>query len=216
MPRHGSLLSDSESSEPVFHFEPSLSPISTTPSTSGLLQPSATEPPRRIFSHAREAIAKSKKREVHVESDNDPFAFTAEDEAPEPVRKKPRRGCPRGTQGKEIRSRKEVQEDGGTKTRGASTCRIVEDPSLSSDQSVEDRKEEEETSKPTSLQEGLFGKRGRQESGESSESEASVDRSKRARKEEEEPKKYQQITHMRTITTLPLCHQCRPSKLVEI
>lgn len=202
MPRHGSPLSDSESSEPVFHFEPSLSPISTTPSTSGLLQPSATEPPRTIFSHAREAIAKSKKREVHVDSDNDPFAFTAEDEAPEPVRKKPRRGCPRGTQGKEIRSRKEVQEDGSTKTRGASTCRIVEDPSLSSDQSVEDRKEEEETSKSTSLQEGLFGKRGRQESGESSESEVSVDRSKRARKEEEEPKTYRQITHMRTITTV--------------
>ena len=116
MPRHGSPLSDSESSEPVFHFEPALPPISTTPGSSDLLQPSAPDLPRSIFSHAREAIAKSKKREV--ESDNDPFAFTAEDEAPEPVRKKPRRGSPRGTRGKaEIRSRKEVQEDGSTKTR---------------------------------------------------------------------------------------------------
>lgn len=197
MPRHGSPLSDSESSEPVFHFEPALPPISTTPGSSDLLQPSAPDLPRSTFSHAREAIAKSKKREV--ESDNDPFAFTAEDEAPEPVRKKPRRGSPRGTRGKaEIRSRKEVQEDGSTKTRGASTCGIVEDPSLSNDQSVEDRQEEEETSKPTSLQQGLFGKRGRQESGESSESEVSVDRSKRARKDVQ----YKQITHTRVITTV--------------
>ena len=197
MPRHGSPLSDSESSEPVFHFEPALPPISTTPGGSDLLQPSAPEPPRSIFSHAREAIAKSKKREV--ESDNDPFAFTAEDEAPEPVRKKPRRGSPRGRQGKaDIRSKKEVQEDGSTKTRGASTCGIVEDPSLSNEQSVEDRREEEEISKPTSVQEGLFGKRGRQESGESSESEASVDRSKRARKDVQ----YKQITHTRVITTV--------------
>ena len=197
IPRHGSPLSDSESSEPVFHFEPALPPISTTPGGSDLLQPSAPEPPRSIFSHAREAIAKSKKREV--ESDNDPFAFTAEDEAPEPVRKKPRRGSPRGRQGKaDIRSKKEVQEDGSTKTRGASTCGIVEDPSLSNEQSVEDRREEEEISKPTSVQEGLFGKRGRQESGESSESEASVDRSKRARKDVQ----YKQITHTRVITTV--------------
>ena len=201
MPRDGSPLTDSESSEPVFHFEPALPPISTTPDSSDLLQPSAPEPPRSIFSHAREAIAKSKKREVHVESDNDPFAFTAEDEAPEPVRKKPRRGSPWGARGKAlITSRKEVQEDGSTKTRGASTCRVVEDPSLSNDQSVEDRKEQEETSKLTSLQEGLIGKRGRQESGESSESEVSVDRSKRARQEEKEPKQYKQIT--RTITTV--------------
>lgn len=199
MPRHGSPFSDSESSEPVFHFEPAL-PISTTPGRSGLLQPSASEPSRSIFSHAREAIAKSRKREVHVEKDNDPFAFTAEDEAPEPVRKKPRRGSPRGTRGKEIRSREE--DDSNTKTRDASTYRIVEGPSLSNDQSVEDRREEEGASKPTSLQEGVGGKRGRQESGESSESDLPVERSKRARKEEEEPKQYKQITHMRTITTV--------------
>lgn len=202
MPRHGSPLSDSESSEPVFHFEPALPPVSTTPGSSGLLQHSASEPPRSIFSRARETIAKSKKREVHVESDNDPFAFTAEDEAPEPVRKKPRRGSPRGTRGKEIRLGKEVEDDGIAKTREASTSRIDEGPSLSSDQSVEGRKEEEGMSKSSSLQEGVGGKRGRQESGESSESDVSVERSKRARKEEGEPKHYKQITHMRTITTV--------------
>ena len=203
MPRHGSPLSHSESSQPVFHFEPALPSSSTTPGTSGLFQPSATEPPRSIFSHAREAIAKSKKREVHVESDNDPFAFTAEDEAPEPVRKKPRKGSPRGMRGKEIRQRKEVEDCGTGKTLEASTSQIVEGPSLSNDRSVEDRKEEEITSKPTSLQGGVGSKRGRQESGgESSEIEVSVERSKRARKEEEDPKAYKQITHMRTITTV--------------
>ena len=252
MPRHGSPLSDSESSEAVFHFEPALPPISTTPGRSGLLQPSAPEPSRSIFSRAREAIAKSKKREVHVEKDNDPFAFTAEDEAPEPVRKKPRRGsprgtrgkeitarkeddcprgtrgkeitsrkeddCPRGTRGKEITSRKEddsprgtrgkeitsrKEDDGSTKTRDASTYRVVEGPSLSNDQSVEDRREEVGISEPASLQEGVGGKRGRQEIGESSESDLPVEQPKRARKDEEaEPKQYKQITHMRSITTI--------------
>ena len=199
MPRHGSPPSNSESSEPVFHFEPALLPISTTPGSSGLLQPSAPEPPRSIFSHAREAIAKSKKREVHVESDNDPFAFTTEDEAPEPVRKKPRKGPPRGTRGKEIRLGKNVEDDGIAKTREVSTCRIVEGPSLSSDQSVEGRKEEEGISKPTSLEGEVGGKRGRQDSGESPEN-VSIDRSKRARKDDEEPKQYKQIT--RTFTTV--------------
>ena len=201
MPRLGSSLSDSESSEAAFHFEPALPPISTTPGRSDLLQPSAPVLSRSIFSRAREAVAKSKKRQVHVDKDNDPFAFTAEDEAPEPVRKKPRRGSPRGTRGNEMRSRKE--DDGSTKARDASTYRIVEGPSLSNDQSVEDRREKVGISKPTSFQEGVGGKRGRQESGESSDSDLPVERSKRVRKEEEaEPKQYKQITHMRTITTI--------------
>ncbi|KAL9983788.1 hypothetical protein ACROYT_G006018 [Oculina patagonica] len=211
MPRLGSPQSDSESSEPVFHFEPALPPASTTPGTSADLQPSAPAPPRSIFSRAREAITKSKKREVV--NDSDPFAFTAEDEAPEPVRKKPRRGSPRGKGSpratgsprgtrKEIRLGKEVEDDNNAVTREASTSKIEEGPS----------REEEEVAKPSSLQERAGAKRARQESSESSESEASEERSKRARKEEDEPKQqdtasseavhYQQITHERIITTV--------------
>ena len=202
MPRHGSPQSDSESSEPVFHFEPTVPPISTTPGRSGHLQPSAPEPPRSIFSHAREAIAKSKKIEVHVESDNDPFAFTAEDEAPEPVRKKPRKGSPRGTRGKEISMGNKIEDHDKAKSHDASTSRIVERPSLSSDQLIEGRKEEKGISKSYSLQGGVRLKRGRQGSDESPDRDVPVERSKRARKDEEEPKQYKQITHMRTITTV--------------
>lgn len=50
-----------------------------------------------------------------VQSDDDPFAFTAEDDVPEPVRKKPKRGSPRGTRGKEIRPRAEVKNITSTK-----------------------------------------------------------------------------------------------------
>lgn len=197
MPRLGSPQSDSEDSELVFHLEPAVPPASTTPGTSAALQPGAPEPPRSIFSRAREAIAKSKKREVVNESDPaDPFAFTVEDEAPEPVRKRPRRGSPRGTRGKE------VTDDNNVTTREASTSRIEEGSS----------REEEEVAKPRSSQERVGGKRTQQERGESSESEASDERSKRARKEEDEPKqqetasseavRYKQITHTRTITTV--------------
>lgn len=203
MPRLGSPQSDSESSEPVFHFEPALPQASATPGTSAVLQPSAPAPPRSIFSRAREAITKSRKREV--ENDNDPFAFTAEDEAPEPVRKKPKRGSPRsprGTREKEIRLGKEVEDDNNATTREASTSRIEEGPS----------REDRVVTEPSSLQETVAAKRARQESGGSSESDASEERSKRARKDEDEPKqqettsseavRYTQITHERTITTV--------------
>lgn len=196
MPRLGSPQSDSESSEPVFHLEPAVPPASTTPGTSAALQPSAPEPPRSIFSRAREAIAKSKKREV-INAESDPFAFRVEDEAPEPVRKRPRRGSPRRTRGTE------VVDDNNVTTREASTSRIEEGSS---------REEEEVVAKPSSSQERVGGKRTRQASGESSESDVSEERSKRARKEEDGPKqqetasseavRYKQITHTRTITTV--------------
>lgn len=216
MPRHGSQVSDSESSEPVFHFEPTLPPASTTPGSSALLQPSAPEPPRSLFSRAREAIAKSKRREVI--SDSDPFAFTVEDEAPEPVRKKPRRGSPRGarggsprgTRGKEIRLGKDVEEDCNVKTREASTGRVEEGSSFPSDQSIERSKDLEGTTEHRSLQERVStAKRARQETGESSESEGSEEHTKRARRDEDEPKPassepmhYRKITHTRILTTV--------------
>lgn len=151
-------------------------------------------------------------------SDSDPFAFTVEDEAPEPVRKKPRRGSPqgarggspRGTRGKEIRPGKDVEEDGNVKTREASTGRVEEGSSFPSDQSIERSKDLERTTEHRSLQERVStAKRMRQETGESSESEGSEEQTKRARRDEDEPKPassepmhYRQITHTRILTTV--------------
>ena len=192
MPRLNSPLSDSESSEPAFHFEPSLPPASTSTESLDRPQPSAPAPPRSIFSRAREAIAKSKKREGREVQNDDPFAFTAEDEAPEPIRKKPKRGSPR-------------------RTRGIDTGRLEERPSCSSEKSGDGNEQVERS------QDRASTKRVREESGESPEREESEDRSKRARKEEDDKPKpaadrsekatseavhYRQITRTRILTTV--------------
>ena len=214
MPRHGSPLSDSDSSEPVFRLDTTLPPVSTTPGSTGFVQPTAPEPSRSIFSRAREAIARGKKREVVADSERDPFAFTTEDEDPEPIRKKPRRASPRGAREEEIRPRREVGEI--DKTQEASTGGAEERPSYPGDQSIDSSKEQNVSTKRGSLQERVRSKRGRHddssESTEGEESEESV--SKRARKEEGEPTgeksqratpeavHYRQITHTRIVTTV--------------
>lgn len=215
MPRHGSPLSDSENSEPVLRFDTTLPPVSTTPGSSSFIQPSAPEPSRSIFSRAREALAKGKKREVEADSEHDPFAFTAEDEDPEPVRKRPRRASPRAVREKEVFPQREVSEF--DETRAASTGGTEERPSVSGDKSIQRSKEQDVSTKRSSLQERESAKRGRHdESSESAESEGSEERgSKRARKEEDEPKSreksekgsseavhYRQITHTRIVTTV--------------
>ena len=215
MPRHGSPVSDSENSEPVFRFDTTLPSVSTTPGSSASVRPSAPEPPQSIFSRAREALAKGKKREKDLDSEHDPFAFTVEDEDPEPVRKRPRRGSPRAERRIDIVPRREVGEI--DKTREVPVGGAEERPSSSGDQSVVCGRGQDASTEPSSLQEKASAKRSRQdESSDPAGSERADEYgSKRARKEEDEPKSgeeleraspevvnYRQITHTRTVTTV--------------
>lgn len=208
MPRHGSPLSDSENTQPLIRFDTTLPPVATLPFTSTTEQPYASEPPRSIFSRAREALAKSKKRQAEVDIEHDPFAFTVEDEDPEPLGKRRKRGSPRPARESDLRA---LRADGGNDESRVSSEEDAEGrPSLSEEQSLDRNKEHHASTKPSS-------KRMRHdESSDSGQNEVSPEReAKRARREDntskstEEPGStssgpgcFQQITHTRTVTTI--------------
>ena len=183
MPRHGSPLSDSESSEPVFRFDTTLPQVTTAPDSSASVRPSAPGPGKSIFSRAREALAKGRKREVDLDSEHDPFAFTAEDEDPEPLRKRPRRASP-SSSGHQSVVRGKVQD--------AST----EPSSLQEDASAKRGRHDENSDSAESERADERGsKRARKEEDEPKSGEELETASPEA-------VHYRQITHTRTVTTV--------------
>lgn len=183
MPRHGSPLSDSESSEPVFRFDTTLPQVTTAPDSSTSVRPNAPGPAKSIFSRAREALVKGRKREVDLDSEHDPFAFTAEDEDPEPLRKRPRRASP-SSSGRQSVVRGKVQDastEPSSLQENASAKRGRHDES--SDSAEKERADERGS------------KRARKEEDEPKSGEELETASPEA-------VHYRQITHTRTVTTV--------------
>ena len=207
MPRHGSPLSDSENTLPLIRFDTTLPPAATLPCASTTEQTHAPEPPRSIFRRAREALAKGKKREAEVDIEHDPFAFTVEDEDPEPFDKR-RKRSPRPVRERNLRA---LRADGGNDESRVSSEEEAEGrPNLREERSFDRNKEHQVSTKPSSK------RMRRDESSDSGENEVSPEpEAKRARREDntaksaEEPGstssgplRYRQVTHTRTVTTV--------------
>lgn len=150
-----------------------------------------------------------------MDSEHDPFAFTAEDEDAEPVNKRRKTESPRRARETDIIP----QRAGGRIDKSRESSEEDEEvrESPSKEQSIDSDKEHPGSAKPSSLQEGVSFKRMRQdESSGSGQSEVVGERSpKRARREDsmekpgEKPETssseavhYRQITHTRTVTTI--------------
>ena len=156
-------------------------------------------------------MAKGKKREEVVDNDDDPFAFTAEDEDPGPLRKRARRSSPRSEGEKEFMQRGEQGQTRDIPVESAvGSTSFVERCTTRS-------KRQEDSTEQENLHGTLSAKRGHPEgsSGSSESEEPEEPQSKRARREddrlhvEEMPEKdssedvhYRQIIHTRTVTTV--------------